>query len=73
MDNTTGLTPHDALELSEVMNGAMTIMKMMQMNMNQVQDPDLKTFMQQTLEARRIRMQAMQQFISNQHVINKLQ
>jgi len=67
-NNNTELSPHDVLALNEVMNGEMAAMKMMQMNVNMAQDPDLKAFMQQPMEARRARMQAMQQFIATNSV-----
>lgn len=65
MYNAKGLTPHDALELNEVMNGEMVTMKMMQLSVNMVQDPDLKTFIQKSLQAKQARMQEMQQFLLN--------
>lgn len=72
-NNNTKLTPHDALELNEVMNGGLAVMKMMQMSMDMVQDPDLKALMQQSLAARQARMEAMQNFISNYTVTSQLQ
>jgi hypothetical protein len=72
-NNNEGLTPHDALELNEVMNGGMASMKMMQMSMKMAQDPDLKVFMQQNLESRRARIQAMQQFIASVGATSQLQ
>lgn len=65
MYNTNGLTPHDALELNEVMIGGMTTLKMMEANLTMVQDPDLKEIMQNCLEAKKNRMQEMQQFTTN--------
>lgn len=67
-NNNTELSPHNALELDEVMNGG-DALKMMQLSVNMAQDPDLKAFMQQPLEARRARMRAMQQFLdASQHL-----
>lgn len=66
-NNNTELSPHNALELNEVMNGG-AAMKMMHMSVNMAQDPDLKAFMQQPMKARRARMQAMQQFIAKNSV-----
>lgn len=73
MDNNRELTPHDALELNEVMNGGMAAMKMMQVSMDMVQDPDLKAFMQQSMTVRQARMKEMQSFISNYTVTSQLQ
>ena len=72
-NNNLEVTPHDALELNEVMNGGMAAMKTMQVSMDMVQDPDLKAFMQQSLTARQARMKAMQNFISNYSVTSQLQ
>ena len=41
----------------------MACMKMMEVNMKMVQDPDLRTFMQNSLQNKKMRMKEMQQFI----------
>lgn len=57
--NTWG--PHEILELHELLCAETTTAEKMQAAMDKIKDPELKTFMQMSLDAKRKQIAAMQQ------------
>jgi len=69
MANETRLAPHETLDLHELLDSGVTGAKIMQASLAMVKDPDLKSFMEDSLNAKKSRIQDMQRLISNQGMI----
>jgi hypothetical protein len=65
MTQNTGLTPHEILELRELLNSEVIGNKKMQASMIMVKDEELKTFMKKCLDTKKDSITAMQGFIEN--------
>ncbi len=46
------LAPHEALELHEIIRSELTVVTKLQASLGLVKDPDIKTFMQTTLQTK---------------------
>lgn len=66
MRNNSILAPHETMELHELLNSAVTGAKTLQSNLSMVKDSELKSFMEDSLSAKKKRIEDMQRFISNQ-------
>lgn len=60
------LTPHETLELHELISSEVTGAKKLQANLGTVKDSELKSFMQTCLNNKKNNIQAIDQFISSQ-------
>lgn len=58
------LAPHEMLEVRELIDGEMICLKKMEANMQAVEDQELKSFMQDSISAKRTRLQEIQGFIN---------
>jgi len=47
------MTPHEILELHEIVQNEIVYARKLQANMNRIQDQELKNFMQNSLQAKR--------------------
>ncbi|MCT8977784.1 hypothetical protein N4T77_14380 [Clostridium sp. CX1] len=65
-NKSNGLAPHEMLELHELMNAGIIGAKKTQASLSMVQDEELKSFMQDSLNSKKSSLEQMQQFISNQ-------
>ena len=67
MTNTNNcLTPHETLELHELISSEVTEAKKLHANMETVKDNELKSFMQNCLNNKKNNIQAIEQFINSQ-------
>lgn len=66
MQNNVGLAPHEMLELHELMNSEIVSLKRTESSMSMVNDNELKNYMQQCLNSKKLALQQMQNFINNQ-------
>ena len=53
MSATNLMTPHEILELHEIVQNEIVYARKLQANMNRIQDQELKNFMQNSLQAKR--------------------
>jgi similar to spore coat protein len=53
MSATNLIAPHEILELHEIVQNEVACARKLQANMNRIQDQELKTFMQNSLQAKR--------------------
>lgn len=60
------LTPHEILELHELLNTNILEVKKINSSMSMVQDENFKTIMQNTLNGKKTKIQEYQNFINNQ-------
>jgi similar to spore coat protein len=65
-NNVNSLTPHEIIELHELINSGIVGAKKTKASMEMVQDQELKTFMQESLNAKKTSLEQMQTFINNQ-------
>lgn len=65
-NNVNGLAPHEMLELHELINIGVVGAKKTKASMEMVQDAELKTFMKDSLNGKKLSLEQMQTFISNQ-------
>ncbi|GAB6171948.1 hypothetical protein JCM15765_14260 [Paradesulfitobacterium aromaticivorans] len=63
MPNNPGLSPHEMLELHEILGSKVTEAKKIQASKAMVNDPDLADFMDKAFEMKKAEIEALQQFI----------
>jgi similar to spore coat protein len=61
--NTQKLTPHEILELHELLNNEIVSVKRTQLSMPMVQDAELKSFVEEALSTKKNTIQQMENFI----------
>ena len=66
MQNEKALTPHEALELHQLLRNEMTGYKKMQSSINMVEDNELKEFIKESIYFKRENIELLQQFITAQ-------
>ncbi|WP_160690675.1 hypothetical protein [Clostridium sp. C2-6-12] len=64
-NNTTTLTPHEILELRELMDTNIIGIKKIQASIPMVEDDELKSFAEKCLESKKENINLMQTFIEN--------
>ncbi len=64
MANFTGLAPHEALELHEIIRSEVVCAKKLQASMAMVQDAELSAYMQTALQTKKDTLNDYQQFFS---------
>lgn len=65
-NKTSGLAPHELLELHELINTEIVGAKKAQASLSMVQDEELKGFIQDSLNSKKSSLEQMQQFLSTQ-------
>lgn len=65
MPDQTILTPHEMIELDELMQSEISCIKKMMANQEQIHDSQLKSYMQTTLNAKKMRITELYQLIGN--------
>ena len=63
MNNNNNLTPHEILELRELMDTDIIGAKKMQASIPMVEDDELKSFMERCLDSKKENINSMQNFI----------
>lgn len=58
------LAPHEMLEVRELLDSELVCLKKMETNMIAVKDQELKSFMQDSINSKKTRLQEMQGFIN---------
>lgn len=61
---TSQLAPHETLELHEIVRSEVTCAKKIQASMDMVEDSDLKSFMDRSLQAKKDNLNRFQQFLN---------
>ncbi|NLZ49184.1 MAG: hypothetical protein GX895_10460 [Clostridiales bacterium] len=62
MAGNNNLSPHESLELTELLNSNLIVAKKLQANMSMVQDVDLKSYMDRCLTTKKNCIKAIQGF-----------
>jgi hypothetical protein len=65
MTDQTILTPHEMIELDELMQSEISCIKKMMVNQEQIHDSQLKSYMQTTLNAKKMRITELYQLVGN--------
>lgn len=65
MNNSNNLSPHEMLELKELMDSDIIGAKKIQASMSMVDDDELKSFMERCLDNKKENLNSMQSFIEN--------
>lgn len=65
MPQNNTLTPHEMLELREILSNEVLEMKKLQSNMPMVKDENLKTYMQTCLDSKQDKISNIQNFIES--------
>jgi similar to spore coat protein len=60
------LTKHEMLELHEIINSEVTCLKKLQVNLDMVSDPDLKAFMEESIDLKKDTLTKYQDFLNRQ-------
>ncbi|GEM_PF-1153565 len=63
MPNNT-LAPHEAAELHEIISGGVLGYKKLQASMPMVKDPELKTFIEESISGKKVELDEMQNFVN---------
>lgn len=63
MDDQMKLTPHETLELHELLSSSVIAAKKTKATIPMIDDEELKNFMQSSLDAKKASIQQLQQFI----------
>ncbi|MHB1407152.1 MAG: hypothetical protein ACYCV0_16390 [Desulfitobacteriaceae bacterium] len=63
MPNNPSLSPHEMLELHEILGSKVTEAKKIQASKGMLNDPDLSDFMNKAFEMKKAEIQALQQFV----------
>jgi similar to spore coat protein len=66
IQNVKGLTPHEALEVHELLRSEITGYKKLQSSMSMVQDNELKQFMKDALNSKQNSIEQLQKFVASQ-------
>lgn len=61
---TSSITPHEALELHEILAGEVTAAQKMLANLKAVHDNDIRSFMEEAITARQRRANQIQQLLT---------
>lgn len=65
MANQPTITPHELLELHEMLSSDLVVAKKLQLMIPMVQDGDLKNLMQQTLQKKKMAIDEVEEFYNN--------
>jgi similar to spore coat protein len=66
MSSTIQLTPHETMELHEILHNEVTAAKKLQASMAMATDQDLRSLMERSLQAKRNTLDGYQKFYSGQ-------
>jgi hypothetical protein len=65
MTDTGKLSPHEIIELRELLNTEMTGLKKLQISSTMVKDEELKCFMSKCMDSKKNKINSMKSFIEN--------